>query len=153
MTQAPTLNGQSSAKPSGRLAASDLLLDAENTSFVNWATINLSATQGEIYAEALAHQLVTGLRIGHTEAQAAIDELDAAGLSTVGVLVRLTTEGEAKYATISAGIADIAARLYRDLPHDDLVIARRILETLTDRARRRAGRPLASRVRRDRSVG
>ena len=36
---------------------------------------------------------------------------------------------------ISDGIADITRRLYHDLPHDDLVVARRVFETLTERAR------------------
>ena len=136
MTQAPPLNGQviGQAERATR-AVLDLLLVAENTSFVNWVTLNLTATQGETKPEALIDQLVTGLRIDQTEARAAIDELDTAGLLTVGDRIRLTTEGEAKYAHISAGIADIATRLYHDLPHDDLVIARRILETLTERAR------------------
>jgi DNA-binding MarR family transcriptional regulator len=136
MTQAPPLNGQviGQAERATR-AVLDLLLVAENTSFVNWVTLNLTATQGETKSEALVDQLVIGLRIDQTEAQIAIDELGAAGLLTAGEVVRLTTEGEAKYARIGTGIAEIAARLYRDLPHDDLVIARRILETVTARAR------------------
>jgi DNA-binding MarR family transcriptional regulator len=136
MTQAPPLNGQviGQAERATR-AVLDVLLAAENTSFVNWVTLNLTATQDDTKTEALVDQLVNGLRIDQTEARAAVDEVDAAGLVSVGDRVRLTTAGEAKYARISAGIADIAARLYHDLAHDDLVIARRVLETLTDRAR------------------
>jgi hypothetical protein len=137
MTPAPPLNGQviGQAERATR-AVLDVLLATENTPFVNWVTLNLTATQGETKTEALVDQLVNGLRIDRTGARAVVDELDAAGLlTTVGDLVRLTTAGEAKYARISVGITEIAARLYHDLPHDDLVIARRILETVTDRAR------------------
>ena len=137
MTQAPSLNGQviGQAERATR-ALLDVLLAAENTPFVNWVSLNLLGTLGKTTPESLVEQLVTGLRIDASEAQAAIDELDAAGLVTVGDLIALTTEGEATYAHISAGIGEISARLYRDLPHDDLVIARQVLETLTDRARR-----------------
>ncbi|MBK5331727.1 MAG: hypothetical protein JJD93_07145 [Ilumatobacteraceae bacterium] len=136
MTQAPPLNGQviGQAERATR-ALLDLLLAAETTPFVNWVSLNLVATQGEMTTESLLEQMVTGLRIDEAEARAAIHDLDGEALMTTSDLVRLTTEGEARYARISAGIAALAGRLYHDLPHDDLVTARRVLETVTDRAR------------------
>ncbi|MEO8267648.1 MAG: hypothetical protein ABI706_19265 [Ilumatobacteraceae bacterium] len=55
-------------------------------------------------------------------------------LNLVGT-VRLTADGRARYQRISDGIADITQRLYHSLPTDDLVVARRVLQTLTERAR------------------
>jgi hypothetical protein len=136
MTQAPPLNGQiiGQAERATR-ALLDVLLAAENSPFVNWVAINLVATRGELTTESLLEQMVSGLRIDEAEARAAIHDLEGEALMTTGDLVRLTMEGEATYARISAGIAELAARLYSDLPHDDLVIARRVLETVTERAR------------------
>lgn len=136
MTQAPPLNGQviGQAERATR-ALLDVLLAAESTPFVQWVALNLVATQGETTTDFLLKQMVNGLRIDKAEAQAAIHDLDGEALMTTHDLVRLTSDGEARYARISAGIAELAARLYHDLPHDDLVIARRVLETVTERAR------------------
>ena len=135
MTQAPTLNGQviGQAERATR-AVLEVLLAETGTPFVEWVALNLTA-QRESTLEALVDQLVTGLRISERDARFTIDVLIADALVTVGDTVRLTGAGAAKYQQISDGIADITRRLYRDLPHDDLVVARRVLETLTERAR------------------
>ncbi len=139
MSQAPTLNGQviGQAERATRAVLEVLLADT-GTPFVEWVALNLTAqaeaTQHATTAEALVVQLVTGLRINEPDAQFTIDVLVADSLVTVGDTVQLTADGAAKYQQISDGIADITCRLYRDLPHDDLVIARRVLETLTERA-------------------
>jgi hypothetical protein len=136
MTQAPTLNGQviGQAERATR-AVLEVLLAETNTPFVNWVSINLIAAQGEIAMDELVDQLVSGLRIEESEARSAVDDLERASLVTVTDRVRLTPQGLEHYQRISDGIGEITRRLYRDLPHDDLVVARRVLETLTDRAR------------------
>ena len=136
MTQAPTLNGQviGQAERATR-AVLEVLLAETNTPFVNWVTVNLIAAQGEIAVDELIAQLIAGLRIEESEALSAVDDLERASLVTVTDQVRLTPEGLERYQRISDGIGEITRRLYRDLPHDDLVVARRVLETLTDRAR------------------
>jgi hypothetical protein len=136
MTQAPTLNGQviGQAERATR-AVLEVLLAETNTPFVNWVSLNLIAAQGEIAIDGLVDQLVSGLRIEESEARSAIDDLVHASLVTVIDLVRLTPQGLERYQRISDGITEITRRLYRDLPHDDLVVARRVLETLIDRAR------------------
>ena len=40
-----------------------------------------------------------------------------------------------RWTAVRAGTAVVTERLYRDLPADDLITTRRILETLTERAR------------------
>ena len=140
MTQAPTLNGQviGQAERATR-AVLELLLAETDTPFVQWVALNLAAqaeaAQRETTVDALVEQLVTGLRIDGFEAGAAIDALVAESLVTIDGAVRLTADGTAKYLRISDGITEITQRLYRDLPQDDLVVARRVLETLTERAR------------------
>jgi DNA-binding transcriptional regulator PaaX len=144
MTQAPTLNGQviGQAERATR-AVLEVLLAETNTPFVNWVTLNLIGNlignvvgaQGETAVDALIAQLIAGLRIEESEARSAVDDLVHASLVTVTDRVRLTPEGLERYQRISDGIGEITRRLYRDLPHDDLVVARRVLETLTDRAR------------------
>jgi hypothetical protein len=140
MTQAPTLNGQvlGQAERATRAVLEVHLADT-GTPFVEWVALNLAAqaeaAQQKTTPAGLVDQLTTGLRITASEARATIDALVADSLVTVGSDVRLTPSGTAKHQLISDGIADITRRLYRDLPHDDLVVARRVLETLTERAR------------------
>jgi hypothetical protein len=136
MTQAPTLNGQviGQAERATR-AVLERLLEETNTPFVNWVALNLVATQGEMTQEALVGQLTAGLRINEVEAASAVTGLADGTRLVITDLVRLTSEGEALYGQISAGVAGITERLYTNLPREDLVVARRVLETLTDRAR------------------
>jgi len=133
--QAPTLNGQviGQAERATRAVLEVLLADT-NTPFVEWVALNL-ATQRTTTTDALVEQLVVGLRISEPDARAAIDALVVKSLVTADNEVQLTAEGVALHDRISEGIAVITQRLYSDLPHDDLVVARRVLETLTDRAR------------------
>ena len=136
MTQPAILNGQvvGQAERATR-AVLEVLLAETDTTFTNWVTLNLVATLGATTVDSLVGQVVTGLRITDAEARASIDELVATALMAVAGTVRLTAAGRGRYQRISDGIADITRRLYHDLPHDDLVVARRVLETLTERAR------------------
>ena len=48
--------------------------------------------------------------------------------------VGLTDAGQARYQQIRTAIGDITARLYGDLPADDLATTGRVLTTITARA-------------------
>ena len=136
MTQAATLNGQviGQAERATR-AVLEVLLAETGTAFTNWVALNLVVTHADMTTDSLVEQLVTGLRITDSEARTSIDDLVRTTLLTASGTVRLTAAGRARYQRISDGIAEITRRLYHDLPHDDLVAARRVLETLTERAR------------------
>jgi predicted ArsR family transcriptional regulator len=136
MTQPATLNGQviGQAERATR-AVLEVLLAETDTAFTDWVTLNLVATHDDVIIDSLVEQLVTGLRITDSQARTSIDDLVRTGLITASGTARLTTDGRARYQRISDGIAQITQRLYHDLPHDDLVVARRVLETLTERAR------------------
>ena len=136
MTQPAPLNGQviGQAERATRAVLEVLLAETETT-FTNWVALKLVATQDATTVDSLVRQLVTGLRITDADSRASIDELVSTALLTVAGRVRLTAGGRGTYQRISDGVADITRRLYHDLPHDDLVVARRVLETLTERAR------------------
>ena len=136
MTRPATLNGQviGQAERATRAVLEVLLAETETT-FTNWVALKLVATQDATTVDSLVRQLVTGLRITDADSRASIDELVSTALLTVAGRVRLTAGGRGTYQRISDGVADITRRLYHDLPHDDLVVARRVLETLTERAR------------------
>jgi len=78
------------------------------------------------------------LKIDDSAALAAIAELTASQLmeSSPGEdsHVGLTDAGQARYQQIRAAIGEINARLYGDLPADDLATAGRVLTTITARA-------------------
>jgi hypothetical protein len=136
MTRPATLNGQviGQAERATR-AVLEVLLAETDTTFVNWVTLNLVATHDDMTVDSLVEQLVSGLRITDSEARASIDDLVRIALITVSGTVQLSANGRERFQRINDGIAEITRRLYRDLAHDDLVVARRVLETLTERAR------------------
>lgn len=106
------------------------LLDQTGTSFEQWVAINLTATAGP---SDLASSLAAGLRLDLLRARAVVSSLVEAGLLTADA--NLTPAGQQRYEEISAGIAGITQRLYGDLPAGDLIVAGRILTTITDRAK------------------
>jgi hypothetical protein len=114
---APTLNGQVIGQAHfATRALLDRVLAQTGTTFEESVALNLVANHGDL--------TLTTAKV-------------LADLRTQGLLSddELTDEGRARFAHISAGIADIAARLYGDLPADDLAIAGRVLATVTARAR------------------
>ena len=133
--QAPALNGQviGQAERSTR-AVLERLLATSDTPFHQWVTLNLLGAAPHSEPDLVEH-LTTGLLIEPAAAQATVDAARSNGLIEGFDNVVFTAAGQARYDAISAGIADITARLYSDLSHDDLVVARRVLETLTERAR------------------
>ena len=134
-TTQPALNGQiiGQAERSTR-AVLERLLAESGTPFHQWVTLNLLGGAPHSEPELVEH-LSSGLLIDRAAAQAAVDAARSAGL-IVGVDdVVFTATGQDRFDAITAGIAGITKRLYSDLPHEDLVIARRVLESLTERAR------------------
>jgi hypothetical protein len=113
----------------------DRLLAGVGTPFEQWVALNLTATTGPVSAAELAARL----RIPLDEAGSALSALTVAGL-----LARdgtLTVAGRSRHEEISAGLAGITARLYGDLPADDLAVAGRVLTLITARATAELGTP------------
>jgi hypothetical protein len=137
MTTPPILNGRIIVQTERATSAVlERHLAKNETSFMEWVPLNFVATEGgEATVDALVNQLATGLRIEESEARQAVDDLVHASLLTSTDPVRLTSEGLERHQRISGGVSEITQRLYRDLPEADQAVTRRVLETLTLRAR------------------
>jgi hypothetical protein len=137
MSAPPVLNGriivQAERATSAVLAKH---LAKTDTSFIEWVPLNFVATEGgETMLDTLVGQLAIGLRIDESEARKAVADLVHAQLLTATDPVRLTNQGVELHRRISSGVSEITERLYRDVPESDQIIARRVLETVTQRAR------------------
>jgi DNA-binding MarR family transcriptional regulator len=113
----------------------DKVLGETETTFHQWAALNVTSATGPAEMEQLARQIVGALKIDASTAQTTLDELaDRALITGNGPQVELTSAGEQFIQQIRADVAEITQRLYRDIPHEDLVTAHRVLATLTERA-------------------
>jgi hypothetical protein len=137
MSEAPTLNGQViGVTERTTRALLEVLLAESGTPFETWVILNLTAADdGALALGSLLDQLVAGLFIADHEARALVDGVRRSGLVTGTDTVELTDVGRIRQEQIQAGVAEITRRLYDGFPREDLVVARQVLETLTERAK------------------
>ena len=130
----PVLNGQVIGEAQrAAQALLDRLLATTGTTFYQWVGLNAIATRSGTATRAEVERLmVDGLRVDPGIVTRTLDELTAARLVEGG---SHTEAGRARHASIRDGIAAITARLYGDLPPEDLAVAGRVLTTVTARAR------------------
>jgi hypothetical protein len=141
MAQAPTLNGQVIGQTErATRALLDVLLTETDTPFDTWITLKFVGDNGDVSADALVHQLSVGRVISDHDAQGIVADVRTAGFLTGDDDITLTDQGRARYDLISSGAGAIAGQLYAGLPEADLVTARRVLDTLTERARAQLAR-------------
>jgi hypothetical protein len=138
MSTVPTLNGQiiGQAQYATR-AVLDRLLARTGTTFHQSVALNVAAAGGgPVDRDQLVARMVGGLKIDESAVQATIAELTAAGLleTLPEARLALTGAGQARHQEIRAGIDEITAQLYGDLPADDLATAARVLTVITARA-------------------
>jgi DNA-binding MarR family transcriptional regulator len=140
MPNAPTLTGQDigQAEKATR-AVLDALLADTGLAFEQWVGLNLLATSGDaLDVDEIVKRMTAGLKIDDTAVHATLDELTERRLvtATTGVAahVELTGDGRAVYQRVRTEVDHVTERLYGDLPTDDLVIARRVLAIVTERA-------------------
>jgi hypothetical protein len=139
MSDTPTLTGQDIGQTERAIrAVFDRFLAETRTTFDQWLTLNvLAAAESPVERDTVLGQLTAGFRIPETTARSSIDEVTAADLvAATGDPVRLELlpEGTARAQAIRRGIAQIAARLYGDLPAQDLATTHRVLATIAERA-------------------
>ncbi|WP_028048309.1 hypothetical protein [Cellulomonas sp. URHD0024] len=130
-----TLNGQiiGQAERATRTLL-ELHLRETGLAFETWVAVN-QVHSGVGGREALVVRLVRGLKIDAEAARDTVDAVIASGLVAVGEeRLTLTAEGLQKYAVVSEEIASITARLYGDVPPEDLAVAGRVLSLVTERA-------------------
>ncbi|MFE6760942.1 hypothetical protein [Streptomyces sp. NPDC057689] len=137
MATAPAVNGQviGMAHYATRAVAERLL--PEGTTFHQ--ALALSAAEGAggtVERRALLARLTGAVKLDLAAAEATVVALTSAGLleERPGDLLALTPAGDALVQAYKAGVADIAAELYGDLPADDLAAAGRVLTEVTARA-------------------
>jgi|RhiMetdeSRZDD1v2_1073273.scaffolds.fasta_scaffold339200_2 DNA-binding MarR family transcriptional regulator len=140
MSTTPTLNTQIIGQAENALGAlMDRVLARTGGTFHQWVALSLTAVSGgTIDRDQLATRMTGALKIDDSAALAAIAELTASqlleGLPDQGSRVGLTGAGQARYRQIRTALDEITARLYSDLPADDLATAGRVLSVITDRA-------------------
>lgn len=117
----------------------DRVLARTGTTFHQWVALTITAAGGRaVDRDQLVGRVAGALKISDAAVLATIAELTASELLEArpgeGVRVGLTDAGQARYHQIRAAVDEVTARVYRDLPADDLATAGRVLTVITARA-------------------
>jgi hypothetical protein len=115
----------------------DLVLADTGGTFHQWVALNFTAVNGESIERAqLIATVANAIRIDDAAADGVITELHDEGLleTVSGSVVAFTDAGRERYLRTRAAIDQTSAPLYADLPPSDLAAARRVLNTISERA-------------------
>ena len=117
----------------------DRALAGTGATFAQWVALKLTTVSGaSIDRNQLAGRMSGALKIENPAAQATIAELIASELLETrpdnGSSVGLTSAGQTLYHRISTAIEEITARVYGNIPADDLATAARVLTVITAQA-------------------
>jgi DNA-binding MarR family transcriptional regulator len=140
MATTPTLNPQVIGRAEHALGAlMNRVLATTGGTFHQWVALNLAAVSGgTIGRDQLLGRMTGALKLDDATALAAVAELTAAQLLEAlpgeEARVGLTDTGQARYRQLRTAIDQLTARLYGDLPADDLATATRVLAVMTTRA-------------------
>ncbi|MFI8529004.1 MarR family transcriptional regulator [Streptomyces aquilus] len=118
-------------------AVLEQVLARHDVTFQQSVSLRLAAlADGPMEREHLVDGVVGSLKIDAAEASTVVDELIAAQLLAPQEpsRVRITDAGRELYDTTSAETAPISARVYADIPVEDLAVAGRVLTLITERA-------------------
>jgi DNA-binding MarR family transcriptional regulator len=150
MATTTTLNPQVIGQAERALGAlMDRVLAATGGTFHQWVALTLTtAAGGTIDRDQLLSRMTGALKVDQATALAAVAELTAGQLLAdrpgEGARVGLTEAGQARYRQLRSAIDQVTARLYGDLPAEDLAIAGRVLGVLTARANAELGGTVAN---------
>ncbi|MET8467489.1 MarR family winged helix-turn-helix transcriptional regulator [Micromonospora zamorensis] len=137
MSTVPTLNGQVIGQ--AHYATRALLERAVaplGLSFGQVLALNVLAA-GPVERARLVHRVTSTLKIDEPAVREVTDALVDADLAQVdgpAPHMRLTDIGHATQARVADAVAGITARLYGDIPADELAAAARVLTLVTQRA-------------------
>lgn len=118
-------------------AVLEQVLARHDVTFQQSVSLRLAAVaDGPMERKELVDGVVSSLKIDAAEASAVVDELIAARLLAPQEpsRVRITHAGRKLYDTTSAETAPLSARVYADIPEEDLAVAGRVLTLITERA-------------------
>lgn len=135
-TSTPTINGQviGLAHYASR-AVLERLLAPSGITFQQSVALNAVASSGDVVdRDQVVSRLSQNLRIDEAAALTTLDELAAGGLLETTHDLQLTDAGRTLNEEIRAAGAEIGARLYRDIPAEDLATAGHVLTLVTARA-------------------
>ncbi|MFG2555761.1 MarR family transcriptional regulator [Streptomyces sp. NPDC048581] len=113
------------------------VLARHGATFQQSVTLRLVAVaDGPVERDRLVGGVVGALKIDASEVHSVVDELIAAELLAPHEpsQVRITDAGRELYDRTSAETAPITARIYADIPTEDLTAAGRVLTLITERA-------------------
>ncbi|MET7682310.1 MarR family transcriptional regulator [Streptomyces sp. NPDC005423] len=136
-TSAPQADGRviGLAHYAGR-AVLESVLTRHGLVFEQQITLRLVAVAGgPVERERLAGEVAAALRADETGVREVLDGLVTARLIAVDSSgVRITDAGRELYERVAAETGVISARIYADIPAEDLVTAGRVLTLVTERA-------------------
>jgi DNA-binding MarR family transcriptional regulator len=134
----PPVNGQviGLAHYASRAALETVLARVGSTFNQSVALRAVSDQGGTLERGRLVGRLTGALKIEESAAEETVEEMTALKLlaETDAELVSLTEHGREVFEEIRTGGNEIAARLYADIPAEDLATAGRVLTLLTERA-------------------
>ncbi|MFF5475906.1 MarR family transcriptional regulator [Streptomyces sp. NPDC012935] len=113
------------------------VLARHGATFQQSVTLRLvNVADGPLERDHLVDGVVGALKIDAAQAHSVVDELIAAQLLVPQEpsQVRITDAGRELYERTSAETAPISARVYADIPTEDLAAAGRVLTLITERA-------------------
>jgi DNA-binding MarR family transcriptional regulator len=120
------------------------VLDVAGITFPQWVTLTIAAAaDGAIDRGELIGRVTGALKIDDTAAARALAGLTVSelleDLTDDGSRVGLTETGRARYRQIRAAIDQVVARLYGNIPAEDLATTSRVLTLITARANAELG--------------
>ena len=140
MTTTPVLTGRDIGITYQAIAAiRDRLLADVGMTFEDSIQLNVLADAPAATAPSsqIVAVLVAGLKLSDEAASAAIDALVSRGHATRGAdTVTATEHALDAHQRFTALVAELAPRLYGDIPTADLAAAKRVLDIVTERANR-----------------
>lgn len=113
----------------------DVRLQGSGLAFEEWVALNQVEAGAGAYPDVVA-RLAGGLKVDDATARDAVDSVRRLGLADeadTGDLA-LTAAGRERFDAVIGEIETITARLYGDVPAEDLEVAGRVLTLLTERA-------------------
>ncbi|WP_030061213.1 MULTISPECIES: MarR family winged helix-turn-helix transcriptional regulator [Streptomyces] len=115
------------------------VLDRHGVTFQHSVTLRVVAVAGGAATrDALVRDVTGSLKVDESVVYGVVGELTAAQLleedPAEASRLRLTDAGRELYERTTAETAEITARLYADIPAEDLAVAGRVLTLVTERA-------------------
>ncbi|MFJ4199990.1 MarR family transcriptional regulator [Streptomyces sviceus] len=113
------------------------VLARHGVTFQQSVTLRLAAVAaGPVERDHVVEEVVGALKIDAAQAHSVVDELISTGLLApdASSRVRITDAGRELFETTSAETAPITARVYAGIPAEDLAVAGRVLNLITERA-------------------